>query len=234
MKDLDVPEIINFSTKHNCFVITPPKTGSRNLTRILQLYDFHSYGIDQERFILVNYQPIHNHTLKFMENHLQHEVMISCRNPYAIYASLFRLKMIGDQKILSTFNLQKEFHEFMLEYLFIFNHNDPWIESSNNKYLKMLLARKIDYRIKLENFKESIFQVPFVSNSTEDKIDKVSRLTDERFGDHLNMKLFNSHAKKYFPNDFKLYYNNENAELVFENFRSKFIIMDYHKDSWML
>ena len=232
INNFETPGLLNFSPLHNCFVLTPPKTGSRNLTRILKLFDFHSYGVDGDRFVYFHDQVSHNHTLSFMENHLDHKIMISCRNPYAIYVSMFRLKRVLDKKIRSTFNLQKEFHEFVLEYIF-YDTNDPWKESFNNPYIKKLLGRKIDYRIKLENFKESIFQVPFISNSSQEMINEVGKLASERYGDHSELKMFD-HARQFFPSDFKLYYNQESADLIYENFRSKFIIMDYERDSWKL
>ncbi len=232
IKYLDGPQYINFSTKHNCFVLTPPKTGSRNLTRILKHLDFHTYGVDGERFVYLNNQPIHNHTVSFMENHLDHEVMISCRNPYAIYCSMFRLKIVVDGKIKSTFNLQKEYHEYLLEYLH-YDMGDPWKDNSGNQFIGKLLSRKIDHRIKLENFSESVLNVPFIKNLPSEKIQLIRDLSLEKFGDYSEMKAFNF-AKKYFPSDFRLYYNQEIADLVYENFKGKFTIMDYDKDSWKL
>lgn len=228
--NLEANRLLNYSPKHNCFVITPPKTGSRNLTRILKLFNFYSYIIEDGRLIYVNDSVSHNHTLKLMKNHQDHKIIISCRNPYAIYASLFRLKKIMDKKIRSTFDLKKEFHEFVLEYLF-YDTSDPWLERSNNPEIKKLLERKIDYRIKLENFKQSIFQIPFVSESPEHIIDQVSTFANEKFGDHSEIKLFDF-AKQFFPDDFRLYYNEDSAQLVYENFKSKFIVMDYEQNSW--
>ncbi len=232
IKYLDGPQYINFSTKHNCFVLTPPKTGSRNLTRILKHLDFHTYGVDGERFVYLDSQPTHNHTVSFMENHLDHEVMISCRNPYAIYCSMFRLKIVVDGKIRSTFNLQKEYHEYLLEYLH-YDMGDPWRDNSGNHFIEKLLSRKIDHRIKLENFSESVLNVPFIKNLPSEQIQLIRDLSLEKFGDYSEMKVFNF-AKKYFPSDFRLYYNQEIADLVYENFKGKFAIMGYDKDSWKL
>jgi hypothetical protein len=232
IKYLDGPQYINFSTKHNCFVLTPPKTGSRNLTRILKHLDFHTYGVDGERFVYLDSQPTHNHTVSFMENHLDHEVMISCRNPYAIYCSMFRLKTVVDRKIRSTFNLQKEYHEYLLQYLH-YDMSDPWRDNSGNHFIEKLLSRKIDHRIKLENFSESVLNVPFIKNLPSEQIQLIRDLSLEKFGDYSEMKVFNF-AKKYFPSDFRLYYNQEIADLVYENFKGKFAIMGYDKDSWKL
>lgn len=220
--------VMNFSPDLNCIVLTPPKTGSRNLTRILSHFSFHSYNVVNDRLIFEKNEPTHNHTMHLMENNQDYELILSCRNPYEIFVTFFKLKVLGKRTIRSTYDIKKEFNEYIFDYI-LYNKDDPWQESNNDTCVRKLLERKIDYRIKLEDFKNSIFQIPFIANSN--KIDVISKLCDEKFGDHTSMKEY-EFAKNYFPNDYKLYYNQDSADLVYENFKSKFIIMDYHKDSW--
>lgn len=222
---------LNFSEKNNCFVLTPPKTGSRNITRILKFLDFNTYGWDDNKFIFINLGPRHNHTLKLMEDHLNHQVIITCRNPYAILASMFRLSMLPKKTIRSTFNIKDEFIEFLKEYLF-YNESDPWLIPSLKNSIDQLKKRKIDHRIKLESFSENIMQIPFIKNYSQETIDQIEMLSKEKHGDYRDIQN-HSNIENYFPSDFKLYYKQESAEIVYTTFKDKFIIMDYHKDSWM-
>lgn len=227
----NTPNILNFSPDFNCLALTPPKTGSRNLTRILNYFRFYSYNLVNDTLIFEKNEPTHNHTMFLMENHQAHEIILTCRNPYDIFVTFFKLKVLGKNTIRSKYDIKKEFNEYIFEYV-LYNKDDPWQESNHNQCVKKLLERKIDYRIKLENFKDSVLQIPFISNDNQ-KLEQISKLCDEKFGDHTSLKEY-EFAKTYFPSDFRLYYNQESADLVYQNFTNKFLIMDYHKDSWML
>lgn len=230
--DSQVSQFLNFSKKNNCFAVLSARTGSRNLIRILELFDFETYSIEEDNLHFVQQKTTLSHSVDLIKNHQDYKMILSCRNPYETYTSWFRLKKINDGKIKSNFDLKKEFLEFLVEYL-ILQNEDPWKENPNNTFLQKLLGRHVDYRIKLETFEKSLLEVPFIANSTRYKLEKMHEYVQENLGDSKNPNIL-KHFKEYLPSDFRDYYNSESANIIYENFKSKFLIMDYDKDSWIL
>jgi hypothetical protein len=198
----------------------------------LKLYDFDTYGLNEGRFVYLHPGPTHNHTTRLIENHLDYEIIIGCRNPYSICVSMFRLKQLAGGKIISTFNIKDQFYEYILESVFM-KFQNPWLKGEESENIKSLMNRVINHRVKLETFEDSLLKIPFISNSGPEKIAEVSKLSDEKLGDFFSLEKM-KFSKEFFPKDFRLYYNQRNADLVYENYESMFLIMDYQKDSWIL
>jgi len=222
---------VNFSEKHKCFSITQPRTASRNLTRILKLYDFDTYLLNKGELIFVHPNPTHNHTTELMNNHLDYDIILSCRNPYSYFSNGFRIQQLKKDLLISTYDLKDEYYEYMSEIIFK-TSTYLWQKGYESEGIPSLLNRTIKYRIKVENFEESLMKVPFISNSDPEKISEVSKFCNEKLGK--TMPSDNILWREFFPEDFRLYYNQRNADLIYENYESMFKVMDYHKDSWML
>lgn len=222
-------EIQNISQKNNSFAIMPKKTGSRSFNKILDLFDFDTYFICDGEITFFKNGTMHNHVNSLMKNHLEYKMLISCRNPYAIYASLFRLHSVKDRRILSTFNLKREFDEYLKELIFV--DQDEWLITKENT-VKDLINRPVNYRIRLENLWETLMSVPFIANSEHVNNGNLEKLLSNKTGNYKEMDHF-KHIPNFFPERFQDYYNQDLADIVYENFTPLFKLMDYSKDSWM-
>jgi len=222
-------EIQNISQKNRSFAIMPKKTGSRSFNKILDLFDFDTYFICGGETTFFKNGTMHNHINTLMKNHLEYEMLISCRNPYAIYASLFRLYSVKDRRILSTFKLKNEFEEYLRELIFV--DQDEWLNTKKEK-VQDLVNRPANYRIRLENLWDSLMSVPFIANSEHSYNGNLEKLLNNKTGNYKEMDYF-KHIPDFFPERFQDYYNQDLADMVYENFTSLFVLMDYPKDSWM-
>lgn len=231
----------NLSEKHKCFTITYPHTGSRSLMTVLDHFDFDTYELKNNRLIYKKQGSQHNHTFDLFEGHENYTMMITCRNPYEIFVSKFRFHLGGLRTMKSTFDLKTEFQNFIEEFLFEVEDRF-WFKPSNMIKTEELLRRPIDYRIKLENLVDSYSKVPFINESEfsskgkyihnfETQYPTLSSLIDTKIGDHKELKLVKPWVS-HLPEDFRDYYNEEVANLIYNNFKEMFSFMDYSEDSW--
>lgn len=223
----------NLSEKNKCFTITYPHTGSRSLMTVLDQFDFDTYELKNNKLIYRKQGSQHNHTFDLFEGHENYKMMISCRNPYDIFVSKFRFYLGGLRTMKSTFDLKTEYLNFIEEFLFEIEERF-WFRPSHMIKTEELLKRPIDYRIKLENLAESYSKVPFISESElNKKAESVSlpSLINTKIGDHKELKLVKPWVA-HLPEDFREYYSEKVANLIYDNFSEMFLFMDYHKDSW--
>lgn len=220
----------NKSEINKCFTITYPHTGSRSMMKILDNFDFDTYELKNNKLIYKKSGSQHNHTFDLFEGHENYKLMISCRNPYDIFVSKFRFWLGGVKVMKSTFNLKSEFLEFVEEFVFEIEERF-WFRPSHLLKSEKILNRPIDYRIKLENLEESYMNVPFIANSEFTKNGNLIDILKTKVGDHKELKLVKPWVP-HLPKDFRDFYTQEIADLIYNNFTELFLFMDYDKDSW--
>lgn len=228
----DKQDIIHYnkSEVNKCFTITYPHTGSRLMMNILDNFNFDTYELKNNKLIYRKSGSQHNHTFDLFEGHENYKLMISCRNPYDIFVSKFRFWLGGVRVMKSTFNLKSEFLEFIEEFIFEVEER-TWFKPSHLLKSEKILTRPIDYRIKLENLEESYLNVPFISESEFAKNGSLHKELKNKIGDHKKLKLVKPWVP-HLPEDFRDYFTQEIADLIYNNFTELFVFMDYHKDSW--
>jgi hypothetical protein len=220
----------NKSEVNKCFTITYPHTGSRLMMKVLDNFNFDSYELKNNKLIYKKSGSQHNHTFDLFEGHENYKLMISCRNPYDIFVSKFRFWLGGVKVMKSTFNLNSEFLEFIEEFIFEIEER-TWFKPSHLLKSEKILTRPIDYRIKLENLEESYSKVPFIADSEFAKNGFLLKELNNKIGDHKQLKLVKPWVS-HLPKDFRDFYTQETADLVYNNFKELFLFMDYHQDSW--
>ena len=220
----------NKSEVNKCFTITYPHTGSRLMMKVLDNFSFDSYELKNNKLIYKKSGSQHNHTFDLFEGHEDYKLMISCRNPYDIFVSKFRFYLGGLRVMKSTFNLKSEFLEFIEEFIFEVEER-TWFKSSHLLKSEKILLRPIDYKIKLETLEESYSKVPFIAESEFTKSGLLLEVLNKKIGDHKELRLVKPWVP-HLPKDFRDYYTQETADLVYSNFKELFLFMDYDKDSW--
>lgn len=220
----------NMSEVNKCFTITYPHTGSRLMMNILNNFNFNTYELKNDKLIYKKSGSQHNHNFDFFKGHENYKLMISCRNPYDIFVSKFRFWLGGVGVMKSTFDLKSEFLEFIEEFIFEIEER-IWFKPSHLLKSKKILMRPIDYRIRLENLEESYLNVPFISESEFAKNGSLLKELNNKIGDHREQKLVKPWVP-HLPEDFRDYFTQEIADLIYDNFTELFVFMDYDKDSW--
>ena len=85
--------------------------------------------------------------------------------------------------------------------------------------------------MKLENLEESYLQVPFISKSEFAKNGSLVKELNNKIGDHKELKLVKPWVP-HLPKDFRDFFTQKTADLIYDNFTELFLFMDYDKDSW--
>lgn len=237
----DEPLYYNLSEKHKCFTITFPHTGSRSFIRVLDYFDFDTYELKNNKLVYKKQGSQHNHTFDLFQGHENYKMMISSRNPYELFVSKFRFYLGGTGVMKSTFDLKNEFLNFLEEFLVEID-SSVWFKKSELMKIEELLKRPIDYRIRLEDLNESYSKIPFINNDEfnqngttihnfKSQFSSLDSLIDTKIGDHKELRLIKPWVS-HLPSDFKEFYNEKIANLIYENFSILFLFMDYDKDSW--
>jgi len=232
MMKQNTPDILvfNLSEKNKCFTLTYPHTGSRSIMNILKHFDFNTYELKKNKLIYKLSGPGHNHTLNLFPGHEDYKMMITCRNPYDIFASKFRFWMSTKQMMKSTFEITTEFEIYIEEFL-LDVEDTVWFTPSHISNSNEILSRPIDYRIKLEDLEGSYSKVPFISDSEFARSGDLIKELNNKIGDHSQLSKLKPWLP-YLPKNFKEYYNQKTADLIYNNFEKLFLFMDYDKDSW--
>lgn len=137
----------NFSKKHNCVWIAPPRTGTRGLTQILNFLGFEYKS--KPVFTFTNYN--FTHECPSEENLVGIETLISVRNPYGRLYSLY------------TNYFESQRNVSFRDYVLGLTYKD--LEHQAFKYFQI----KPTYFVRLENQLEDLLNIPFVRDTINER-----------------------------------------------------------------
>jgi len=224
----DKINLFNINPIEKYILFTPPRTGSRRSLYISELLGFDTYMSTNGIISFNKKGPTHNHTHELFEGHEEFKTILTCRNPYSIMVSEFKLSLADSTMIRSDFNLHNLFFDFIHEF---YNTNfNIWFSPKTIEFRKNFIMKHIDFRIKLETMLDSYSEIPFVKNSEVYQNGTIEKLVNEIVGHHSEFK--NSRYFKNLPEDFREYYTIEIADFFKSKFHDTFELMDYDINSW--
>jgi hypothetical protein len=180
----------NVSERFHAVWIAPERTGSRTVAQVLNYCGF----LNNQKPI--SFCGIQTHTHRFHDPHLFQDWIHVCsaRNPYARTYSVF--KMIEREEKIS-------FEEFVLNK--IFNTRGKIM------FLHPIFQKKPDYIIRLENLKNDLIKIPFVTEClTETQLDYMI-----------------THGKPL--SSWEEHYSEEMKEIIYETLKHQFLTWGYDK-----
>lgn len=215
---------MNYSKKHRIIWWAPERCATKLVADIFSNYNFeYKETLESEPKELT--APYHSHSIFVPEEFSDFDIVCSIRNPYDRVLSLFtNFTNVGSQ-IVYTKNTKevfiKRFSEFvkqLLQYSEV-RKIDP--DPEKNIVLKKYCAkydfedRIPDYFIRMENLKEDLSNLKFISESNLWK----SNFFDNFISDNpfINLK----------PYSFNEVYTFEAAQLVFNYFKKHFFLCNY-------
>ena len=164
---------MNVSHKHKIVWWAPERTASKLLTQIFKHYDFIYWDTSKKKTYPLG-EPYHSHMLEIPEGCEDYKIICSIRNPYDRVLSLFlNLTSIGKNLVYTRDRKQdfiKRFDYFTKE-LFIYAIKEKKIQNLERdtpvrEYVSKVNFEKIpDYFIRMENLKEDLQGLDFISES---------------------------------------------------------------------
>jgi len=195
------------SEKHNCFIWLLPRTGSNHMVTILKNYDFKHYVHQDDNKEIYDENLVANHYSKLFDGHENYQFISSIRNPYSLEVSLFRMnKLVGDYK--------ERFKRFIDgRYFTQFGGKKPIIN----------FTRVPDFFIRMENLYEDYSKIPFIVNSDYYQSGELKKQVEIK----INNNIFDDR-------DWRDFYDDESAEIVYSNNMEIFNLNHYDKDSYKI
>lgn len=227
-KNPDKISIFNINPSEKYILFTPPRTGSRRSLYISELLGFDTFMSTNGLLSFHKKGTTHNHTYNLFQGHEEFKTILTCRNPYSIMVSEFKLSLGPSTTIRKDFDLRNLFLDFIYE--FYDSDASPWYSPKAFRFREELTNRQIDYRIKIENMFESYSEIPIVKESTIYQDGTLKNLVSEIIGHHSEYK--NMKYLTNLPEDFREYYTSEIADFFKSKFHNLFEFMDYDLDSW--
>lgn len=172
----------------------------------LKYFDFNFYMFDGRKRTFLSKGITQQHTCQLFEGHHEYKMIASARNPYSRYVSLYKMAQSGGNLKAKI----QDFEEFLETQ--VFHHT--------NFDCVTFHSRIPDYFIRVENLFEDYSKIPFIIKSDYYK----SGLLKEFCNKKIN--------KTKIENDWRDYYNQSKADLVFYNTQNYFEILGYDKNSW--
>lgn len=224
----DKINVHNINLLEKYVIFTPPRTGSRRSLIISELLGFDTYLSVNGVLSFHNKGTTHNHTHNLFQGHEDFKTILTCRNPYSVMVSEFKLSLGDSDTLTKDFNLHNSFLDFIYE--FYDSNPSSWYSPKAFRFREDLTNRKIDYRIKLETLLESYSEIPIVKTSEIYRNGTLEKLVNEKIGHHLEYK--NVKFLTNLPEDFREYYNVGIADFFKSKFHDLFEFMDYDINSW--
>lgn len=222
-------KLININHTLECFVFTPPKTGSMMNVKILNNFNFQTFSIvTNNKFELFANNLTHTHYYNSLPNYEHYKLICTIRNPYSRFVSMFKYTIGPDKKVLSTYNWREEFFDFLYDFI---NQYDPkkFLNQDMFEINPSCLGRKINYPIRIENIFEDYSSIPFIAESEYFKQGHLSR--------DLELKLNSTQTRFDYslyktPNNWQDFYDQSTADMVYVKYKNYFDFFRYEKDSW--
>ena len=193
---------LNISETYKIFLWLNMKTGTSHMSTILNNFDFKPYLIDGKEKTLLGNKILQDHECGLFEGHENYELLATIRNPYSRMFSIYSV----NKKNANPF----EFNEFLEKYF----------QQSHGFDTCAKLNRIPEYIVRMENMYEDYSKIPFITNS---EIFKSGRLKE------MVTKKINSNPMEY---NWKEFYDQNSADLVYYNNVNYFEQYKYEKNSW--
>ena len=143
--------IANISEKYKFFIWLPPKTGTTHASFIFKHFDIQSKFFKKNGEIeVVEFR--HNHSLNFFPGSEKYKFILTARNPFTRYVSLFKFSSKKKSEELTVENFRKFFFDMV-------DSNDM-----KNYFLSHSL-RLPDYSLRIEHLWTDYTNIPFIRNS---------------------------------------------------------------------
>jgi hypothetical protein len=195
---------VNISEKYKTFLWLWSKTGTMHMLDVLRDFGFNSYKFHNGTKNFFRSGIIDNHNCDLFPNHLEYKMMVSARNPYTRFFSWYKYQNRG------LFNLSLEGYQTFLEKT-IFEESLDCLNFHE---------RKPDYFVRIENLYDDYLKIPFIIQSELFKSGELKKKCEKK----INVA---HHAT-----DWRNYYNQSIADLIFYNSQEYFRIFNYDKNSW--
>jgi hypothetical protein len=214
---------MNVSHKLKLIWWAPPRNATRALSEVLCHYEFYNYEIDNLADIRNTY---YSHNCKIPAGLEHYDTLLQVRNPYSRIVSCWHLDCFttttgDDLTITESFDnyVKNKSKSFI-------NHYENCVDIKYPKYL-----------IRYEFIKEDISNLPFIDL----KNFNISVAFDRHIVNNGYMaegpnnykgNLKRSNNANYA--DWQSYYNEELADLVYNEYTKQFKLFNYNKNSWKL
>jgi hypothetical protein len=209
---------MNVSIENKVVWLAPERTGSSITKKIFENYNFFSV-IKKNDYKLVDFRKTaHSHGEKILEDYSDFNIITNIRNPYDRVFACYQ-KFYLDKPILkNNKDLKQKFSSWVVENFWTLGFHvflGPRYDETSNYFKKWTFGEQnVDYFIKMENLKEDILKLPFIS--TDDY--EVQRIED--------LLRDNSYKnERYFS--YQDAYDLKSARLIYEFFKPCFFKFDY-------
>ena len=198
-----VDKIFNIIQKEKCLVWLPAKTASTHAFSILKNYGLAACQIDNNQFV----------TVKNIINDLYtHNCELFDGHENYLFISTARnpySKFVSYFKFMGMDKQNIKFYDYLYLTILEKSHHKPKFEQ-----------RVPDYFIRQEHLFEDYSKIPFIKNSDFYKSGELKELCEKKI----------NHNKNTY--DFRDYYDEMTADLVYYNFSKYFDLLGYDKNSW--
>lgn len=137
--------IVNISETNRAFIWTPEKTASNLASMVFDKFDFHAFNVIKKEKVSNGVKHFHSNC--FFEGHENYQFILTCRNPYDRFLSMYGYGKLTYERFKS--NLESYLAEKM-----------PHVQ-----LMKNLTIRKPDFIIRTENMLEDYLKIPFIKDS---------------------------------------------------------------------
>ncbi len=195
------------SEKYNCFIWLLPRTGSNHMVSIMKHYDFKHYVHYDGKKELYEENLDANHYCRLFDGHQNYDFISSIRNPYSFEVSAFRMNKLVK-------NYKDDFKRFIdARYFTRFGEKKPIIN----------FTRLPNFFIRIENLYEDYSKIPFIVNSEYYQSGEL----EKQVGVKINNNIVDDR-------DWREFYDDECAEIVYSNNLEIFDLNQYDKDSYKI
>lgn len=204
MEEINNKFVINISETYKAFLWIDAKTGSTHMKKVLENYDFHACSFENGKITKQKF-IIQAHTCNLFQGHENYILISSARNPYSRMFSFFRFSPEYREKIKTLSDFPRFVEQKMLE--------------SNTECMNFHL-RIPDYFVRVESTYEDYEKIPFIRESEYFKSGNLKTLCDNKLNEN-PVQL-----------DWRDYYNQEIADMVYHGSVRYFDVVGYDKNSW--
>jgi hypothetical protein len=214
---------MNVSIENQVIWLAPERTGSSITKKIFENYNFFS-STKKNDYNLVDFrQGSHSHEKLGNQDFSNFKKILNTRNPYdrvfACYQNFFLEKPI----LKSNVNFKQKFTKWVFEN---FWSQGPLVflstryEDNNNFFQNWTFQTEdVDFYIRMENLKDDILNLPFISK-TKDEITRIENLLEENR--YINERHYT----------FQDVYDQTSAKLIYEFFKPCFYKFNYEPFSF--
>jgi hypothetical protein len=211
--------IYNYSTEHQCYLWTPPKTGSNHATFLFNHFSFYSkiYKKSDETLLYDHNQRVFTHCHQYitLPEHSDYKIICTARTPFSSLYSFYNH--------LKKFNWAYRIGELSFKD-FIFNNTEPESDANrevirlHNFLFSEIEQQKIpDYFVRVEHLYEDYLKIPFINGS---KL-HTSGILEEICSNKINVGETNS--------SFSDYIDQELQDYISEKYSNYFDLLGYSK-----